>query len=172
MDAIIQLRTLRIDDAEAFAAHANDPEIANNLTNGFPHPYTIDHAKKFIELAASHEPQQIFAITYNDEVVGAIGIHPQHDIHCKNAELGYWLAKSHWGKGIVSKVIPEVVQYAFHHFDIERVYARPFGSNIASQRVLEKSGFMLEARFSKTIYKNGRWEDELVYAIRKSNARD
>lgn len=54
------------------------------------------------------------------------------------------------------------MRYAFENFDIERVYARPFGSNVASQRVLEKSGFKLEDRFSKTIYKNGRWEDELV----------
>jgi [ribosomal protein S5]-alanine N-acetyltransferase len=59
------------------------------------------------------------------------------------------------------------MRYAFENFDIERAYARPFGSNVASQRVLEKSGFTLEDRFSKTIYKNGRWEDELVYAIRK-----
>jgi RimJ/RimL family protein N-acetyltransferase len=165
--AQIQLRALRIEDASVFASHANDPEIANNLTNGFPHPYTLEHAKNFIALATSHQPQQIFAITHNDEVIGAIGIHPQHDIHCKNAELGYWLAKPYWGQGIISKVIPQVVHYAFENFDIERVYARPFGSNIASQRVLEKSGFTLEARFSKTIYKNGRWEDELVYAIRK-----
>jgi hypothetical protein len=63
MDAIIQLRALRIDDAEIFTSHANDPEIANNLTNGFPHPCTLEHAKNFFALATSQQPQQIFAIT-------------------------------------------------------------------------------------------------------------
>lgn len=45
------------------------------------------------------------------------------------------------------------MRYAFENFDIERAYARPFGSNVASQRVLEKSGFTLEDRFSKRFTK-------------------
>jgi len=58
------------------------------------------------------------------------------------------------------------VKYGFENFDINRIYARPFGSNVGSQKALENAGFKLEARFEKTIYKNGRYEDELVYAIR------
>ena len=51
--------------------------------------------------------------------------------------------------------------------DIHRVFARPYGSNTASQRVLEKAGFILEARMHGTFLKNGRVEDELIYAIRR-----
>jgi RimJ/RimL family protein N-acetyltransferase len=39
------------------------------------------------------------------------------------------------------------------NFDINRIFARPFGTNIASQKVLEKTGFVLEANFEKTFYK-------------------
>ncbi|HND16845.1 MAG TPA: GNAT family protein [Saprospiraceae bacterium] len=56
---------------------------------------------------------------------------------------------------------------AFTEFDIERLFARPFGNNIASQKVLEKNNFRLEARFEKTIFKNGEYQDELVYAYRR-----
>jgi [ribosomal protein S5]-alanine N-acetyltransferase len=60
-----------------------------------------------------------------------------------------------------------MIEYGFQNFDIERIFAKPFGRNIPSQKVLEKSGFVLEGRFEKTIFKNGCYEDELVYAIRK-----
>jgi len=81
--------------------------------------------------------------------------------------LGYWLAESYWGKGIITQAIRAIVDYGFETFEIDRIFARPFGSNIASQKVLEKVGFILEARLIKTIWKNGRYEDELIYAKRR-----
>jgi RimJ/RimL family protein N-acetyltransferase len=50
---------------------------------------------------------------------------------------------------------------------VERIYARPFGSNLASQRVLEKAGFTLEGKFQQTIWKRDRYEDECIYAVRR-----
>lgn len=58
-----------------------------------------------------------------------------------------------------------MVHFAFETNDIDRVFARPFGSIIASQRVLEKNGFVLEGRFEKVLIKNGKLLDELIYAI-------
>ncbi len=137
------------------------------MRDGFLFPYTEETGKKFIAMATSHKPTNIFAIVVNGEAVGGIGIHPQSDIYRKNAELGYWLAEPFWGNKIITKAIAEIVAYAFETFEIERVFAIPFGSNTASQRVLEKAGFTLEGRFGRTIFKNGEFEDELVYAIRK-----
>jgi RimJ/RimL family protein N-acetyltransferase len=59
------------------------------------------------------------------------------------------------------------VQYGFETFDITRIFARPYGFNIASQRVLEKAGFKLEARFEHAFYKNGEFCDELIYSVRR-----
>ena len=81
--------------------------------------------------------------------------------------MGYWLAEKYWGQGIITKAISEMVKFAFNTYDIDRVFARPFGTNIPSQRVLEKAGFQLEARFEKTLFKNGEYLDELIYAIRQ-----
>ncbi|MDB5263882.1 MAG: family N-acetyltransferase, partial [Adhaeribacter sp.] len=113
-------------------------------------------------------PSKIFAIEVNGEAAGGIGVHPQTDIQRKNAELGYWLAEPYWGKGIITKAIRQMVDFAFQHPDIERIFARPFGTNLASQRVLEKAGFILEARLHKTFFKNGIYEDELIYARRRT----
>ena len=64
-----------------------------------------------------------------------------------------------------------MTDYGFKNFDIERIFARPFGTNIASQRVLEKAGFVLEAKFEKTFFKYGEYVDELIYGIRKIEIR-
>lgn len=60
-----------------------------------------------------------------------------------------------------------MVDFAFTTYDIDRVFARPFGANIASQWVLEKAGFILEGRFKNVLYKRGEYLDELVYTIRR-----
>lgn len=64
-----------------------------------------------------------------------------------------------------------MVHLGFKEFpEITRIYATPFGSNTVSQRALEKAGFTLEARLLGTLVKNGRAEDEWIYAVRRSPA--
>lgn len=152
-------------DLGSLVKHANNPKIAANMTDAFPHPYSEENGKAFIAMAM--RAPSILAIEVNGEAVGGIGIHPQSDIMCKNAELGYWIGEAFWGKGIITQAVKQMLDMAFSKYDITRVYARPFGSNAASQRVLEKAGFTLEARIEKNIYKNGVFQDELIYAVRR-----
>ena len=165
------LRPWTLADADDLAFFANNREIAKNMTDAFPHPYTKEDALRFINMTLVHSPTQVFCIEVDGRPGGGIGIFPQSDILRKNAELGYWLAEPHWGKGIMSSIIPQMVEYAFRTWDITRIYARPYGSNIGSQRVLEKAGFTLEARLEKTIFKWDEFQDELIYALRRENWR-
>jgi RimJ/RimL family protein N-acetyltransferase len=162
-----KLRPWSINDLESLVHHANNPKIARFMTDGFPHPYSSENGKAFIEFATKAEPVHIFAIDVSGKAVGGIGIHPQSDIMKKNAELGYWLGEEYWGKGIITSAIKEMVTFAFNAYDITRLYARPFGTNTASQHVLEKAGFKLEARIEKNIFKNGEFLDECIYAVRR-----
>lgn len=164
-----KLRPWTINDLDSLVHYANNWNIAKNLTDQFPHPYNRAHGKAFIEMATKDDPIHIFAIEVEGKAVGAIGINQQEDIHRRNAELGYWLAEPFWGKGIISGAISEAVDRAFLMYDIDRIFARPFGTNIASQRVLEKNGFIFEARFEKNLIKDGVLQDELFYAIRRGN---
>lgn len=163
----IKLRPWIKTDAEHLAIIANNYNIAKFMMNQFPHPYTIENAYTFIEMATKSSPSNILAIDLNGIAIGGIGVHRQSDIYCKNAELGYWLAEEYWGKGYITTAIQLMINYAFDNFDIERIYAKPFGSNKGSKRVLEKTGFVLEAHLSKTIFKNNVYEDELIYAVRR-----
>lgn len=163
----ITLRPWHINDLDNLVRYANNPAIAANMTNAFPHPYTLENGTAFIAFANKDNPVHLFAIDLNGQAIGGIGIHPQQDIMCKNAELGYWLAQPFWGQGIVPEAVNQICNWAFNAYDITRIFARPFGRNIASQKVLEKTGFILEATLKQTIFKNGKFEDELIYARRK-----
>lgn len=164
-----ELRPWNISDLDSLVKYANNWNIAKNLTDKFPFPYSENCGRAFIEFATKDDPIHIFAIDINGQAVGGIGIHPQDDIHRKNAELGYWLAEPFWGKGVISNAVKQSVDFAFDTFHIDRVFARPFGTNLASQKVLEKNGFVLEGRFEKVLFKNNEYLDELIYAVRREN---
>jgi [ribosomal protein S5]-alanine N-acetyltransferase len=163
----IILRPWAIEDLDNLVKYANNWNIAKNMTDKFPFPYTEVNGKAFIEFATKDDPIHIFAIEYNGQAIGGIGIHPQDDIHKRNAELGYWIGEPFWGQGIVSNAINQILNFAFETYDIDRVFARPFGTNIPSQKVLEKNGFVLEGKFEKVLIKDGQLLDELIYAIRR-----
>lgn len=162
-----KLRPWHQNDLTDLVKYANNPAIARFMTNQFPHPYTEEAGINFINFATKDHPVHIFAIEIEGHAAGGIGIHPQSDIQQKNAELGYWLAEPYWGKGIMTSAIKEMTQFAFEQYDITRLFARPFGSNTGSQKALEKAGFTLEARIANSLYKNGEYQDELIYAYRK-----
>lgn len=165
----IQIRPWNKSDLGSLVRYANNLNIAKNLRDRFPYPYKEQDGIAFIESAMEGMPTSIFAIDLHGEAIGCIGIHPQLDIHRLNAELAYWLAEPFWGKGIITRAISLMLDMAFAGFEIQRIYAIPFSTNHSSKRVLEKNNFVLEAKFEKTIIKNGEILDELVYAIRKEN---
>lgn len=162
-----KLRPWQLSDADSLVENGNNFNIAQFMTDGFPYPYTKENAITFINHAMAADPVCIFAIDVNGKAVGGIGIHQQQDVLRKNAELGYWLGEQYWGNGVITRGIQQIVTYAFKTFDIVRIYARPYGNNIASQKVLLKAGFLLEATISQSIFKNGEFLDELIFAIRK-----
>jgi ribosomal-protein-alanine N-acetyltransferase len=163
----IKLRPWHINDLNTLVKIANNPNIAKYMADVFPYPYTEEKGITFINFTKENKGVSIFAITLNNIPIGSIGLHLQSDILRKNAEIGYWLSEEYWKKGITLTAINEIVKYGFNNLDIVRIFARVFGNNTPSQKLITKAGFTLEAKFEKTIYKNGEYLDELIYAIRK-----
>lgn len=158
------VRNWRPSDARAIVKHANDREVWLQLRDRFPHPYTQQHADWFLARACGHEPRSDFAIEVDGEAAGGIGLVIGTDVSSATAEVGYWLGRVHWGRGIMSRVLAAVTAQAMGDFGLHRMFAVPFAGNSASARVLEKAGYSLEGRMRRSAVKDGRVLDQLMYA--------
>ena len=65
----------------------------------------------------------------------------------------------------MTRAVAQICKEGFAAFDLVRIYAEPFSRNIASRRVLEKNGFVLEGVLRKSVCKEGRILDSCVYAL-------
>lgn len=158
------LRPLRESDAAAIARHANDAEIARQLRDQFPFPYGRNDAITFIRSLADQSIASVFAIEVDGEAIGSIGLFVQADINRCSAELGYWLGRAYWNRGIATAAISRVVEWGFRELELVRVFAVPFARNRASCRVLEKAGFECEGVMRRAAIKHGEIIDQVLYA--------
>ena len=163
------LRKWKLSDARDLATALNNEKILNNLRDGLPFPYTEKDAAAYIAamLSADENSTFAYAITIDDRAVGSIGAFRQSNIHCKTAELGYYLAEEYWGRGIMTDSIRQLCDTVFKTTDILRIYAEPFSHNIGSRRALEKAGFVFEGIMKNNAVKNGKILDMAMYALTK-----
>ncbi|HVR29704.1 MAG TPA: GNAT family N-acetyltransferase [Thermoanaerobaculia bacterium] len=162
------LRPFRTSDAPALQRLADDTDVSRFLRNRFPHPYTLEDAREWIERTQSESgsPPLVFAIAgANASLLGSIGLERQADVYRHSAELGYWLGRRHWGRGVATAAVEAICSYGFETLGLRRIYACVFAPNVASARVLEKAGFALEGRRRNAVRKDGVALDELLYGL-------
>ncbi|MDR2938608.1 MAG: GNAT family N-acetyltransferase, partial [Prevotellaceae bacterium] len=160
------LREWQLSDAASLAENANNLRVWENLRDALPHPYTEEDGRQWLATVVDMpQPATIFAIVVDGKAVGSVGFFPRTDVERITAELGYWLGEKYWGKGIVTAAVKQTVAYAFANFpELRKIYATPFGHNLASQKVLEKAGFVREAILRQAAIKCGKIEDEHYYS--------
>lgn len=162
----IVLRPWSLADAAELALIADNSNIAGNLRDAFPYPYSIQDAVNWLgKIIPVNIPVRFFAIEYQDRLAGSAGVVLKEDIYKKNAEIGYFIRDDLWGRGIATLAIKTLTRYTFETFDVVRVYAEPFSDNAASRKALEKAGYTHEATLRQNIYKNGIIKDSCIYGI-------
>lgn len=162
----LRLRPWRPEDKPALLHHGNNPNVAHNLFNLFPSPYTESDAEAWLsDRAADTGPVHYFAIESEGEAVGGISIRAHGDVLARTADIGYWLGESHWGGGVMTEALGAIVRHAFFSLDYHRLEAGHFGWNPASGRVLEKAGFRLEGCQRERYFKNGQFTDNMLYGL-------
>ena len=127
------------EDAPALAKAIADETIVRNLASA-PWPFALRDAEAF--LAAPRDPVLpsllIFERTDAEPVLaGACGLGRRAS---GNVELGYWIARGHWGRGFATEAGLALVAIA-RALGLARLEASHFLDNPASGRVLEKLGF-------------------------------
>lgn len=164
----VYIRKLKYSDAEDIYKNVNDKEVVRCTLN-IPHPYPKKGAIQFIRKTrykSKKRKEYVFGIILKEEnrLIGMVGLH-RIDWKNKNSELGYWIGKNYWNKGLVTEAVSLILDFAFSQLKLHKVYAKLFEKNIGSRRVLEKSGFKLEGSFKEQRFKHNAWQNELEHGI-------
>lgn len=161
-----ELREWRKTDAGDLAVQLNNPHLLDHLRDGLPYPYTEKDAQEYIAAMLSRDRHKLFAyaIALDDRVIGSITAVRCENVHFRTAELGYYIGEPYWGRGLATCAVHQMCDRIFAQTDILRIFAEPFAYNIASCRVLEKTGFTLEGILRRNAVKNGRVLDMKLYA--------
>jgi RimJ/RimL family protein N-acetyltransferase len=139
--ARLRLRPLDDADAASMARLVDDIDVAR-MTTSIPHPFARADAQRFISRVQGGDPRHeaVFAIEHRrDGFMGVIALHP---MAAMGPELGYWLGRPFWGRGLMTEAVRTAVDWA------HRVWRKPvlesghFVDNPASAGVLIKAGFL------------------------------
>lgn len=160
----LQIRDWRKDDLECLLRYANNPKIAANLRDQFPHPYTRRDGVEYLNYVRTMDIAMSFAVEFAGEAIGGIGFKQGTDIARLSMEMGYWLGEPFWGRGFTTRAVSAVSDWAFDNYKVVRIFAMVFANNLASMRVLEKSGFQREGILRRSAIKSGVILDQVMYA--------
>jgi RimJ/RimL family protein N-acetyltransferase len=152
------LRPLRDDDAEAIMALINDFDISKNLAR-VPYPYHRSDADEFLSWVKDCTLKSRFSAICLREKPQTLQGCISYEWHegKQNAELGYWLSKPLWGKGLMSQAAIATVDHAFEVAGINTLASCYFDENPASGKVLQHAGFQMVGactQFSKAQQRN------------------
>jgi RimJ/RimL family protein N-acetyltransferase len=151
------LRPVQAGDAAAIHAGINDYAIVSMLANA-PWPYGPEDAEAFVASMEMRDRarEQPLAIEHRREgLIGVTGFHASKDEAFP--ELGYWVARDHWGQGYASEAASAALIWAQEGWGKRAVRASHFVENRASARVLVKAG-MLYTGVVAPLYSKARGE--------------
>ncbi len=156
------LRPPRLEDVDAEFRIASDPEFAFFAMR---HTATREGMAESVarRVARTWTDGPDFVVILEGHLIGDVRL----DIDHPNAlaELGYGIAREHWGKGLTTEAVQAVVDYTFRTFDVAKTWARADPRNDASVRVLEKLGMTQEGVLRKHLVRRGERVDRVYYGL-------
>eukprot|EP01018_Ginkgo_biloba_P031032 Gb_00317 [translate_table: standard] len=113
------------------------------------------------------------SICLDGKAIGSICVSQGEGFAKCRGELGYVIATKYWGKGFTTQAVKLVLSKVFGEMkDLERVEGLVDPENVASQRVLEKAGFVKEGLLCKYLISKGRPRDFYIYRFTSSDLKD
>lgn len=166
------LRPFRLSDAADVFAYASDPEVGRNA--GWKPHVSLAQSRRLVR-SFMESDGFVFAVTVPGEgerVVGSVGLSVDPARHLRSTvamELGYALARDHWGKGLMTEAAFAVVKFAFSLPGVSLVTVGHYPHNQRSRRVIEKLGFTYEGtlRHASELY-DGTVYEKCLYSLLKT----
>ena len=138
------LRPWLESDAGTLFKYASDPDVGPRA--GWPPHQSVEESLELIKTVFSGEGMWAVELKETSEAIGCVGYLPAAasnlDIDECQCEVGYWIAKPYWNKGICTEAMRAVVDYCFNVKGFEVLWGDYFPENPASGRVMEKCGFI------------------------------
>jgi [ribosomal protein S5]-alanine N-acetyltransferase len=167
----LMLRPLVATDAPILAQLAADPSVSAMIPR-IPHPYTLDDAATYIDLMhleAQSGSNYAYAVTRRQDGIlmgtAEIGVEQHH----QRGALGYWMGAPYRQQGYTREAVSRLIQLGFGELDLHRVYAYCLRENAASAQVLERCGLKREGILHDHIFHQGRFHDEVYYALLRTD---
>ena len=105
----------------------------------------------------------------DDRLIGTVTL-AGWDRPNRRAELGYMLAREHWGKGLASEAVRAVLGFGFAEMDLHRVEAELDPRNEPSVRLLRRFGFRYEGLLRQRWYLYDEWSDSALYGLLRTDS--
>jgi RimJ/RimL family protein N-acetyltransferase len=157
-DEVVLLRPFETDDVPAIVAACRDPEIPR--WTSVPSPYTEADALHWLE---SDEEETLAIVDRSTgELLGSIGVRTFDD---GVGEVGYWVKREARGRGVATRALALVSQWALGGKELVRFQLRADVENEASQRVAEKAGFVREGVLRSSLELKGERRDVIMYSL-------
>lgn len=157
----LSIRFQRLSDAKRFLEILSNPEFLY-----FPKPKNLKFEEAFLRKSIENRRKGLefnFAVLQDGEIVGAVGLKvDQHRKHI--GEIGYFVAREHWGKGIAGRAVKLLEQFAFRRLKISRLEIVTLRANRASKRVALKSGYTREGIQRGKQHQDGKYFDVDLFA--------
>lgn len=162
----IILKKFSSADIDDFMTWATDDEVTKYMMwNSYN---SRSEAESFFVDVVEKHPW-FKAICLGKKTVGSITLDKGKGVHSCKAELGYVIARQYWGKGWTTQAIKLAIETGFEDLNIERIEAYVDPTNIGSQKVLEKNGFIQEGLLKNYVIQKGVVKDRLLYSLLKPN---
>jgi len=161
------LRPLSLSDSEVVMRLAGDKKVSDTVLF-IPHPYPEGLAARWIRSTRRKRisgSEQTFAVTIKagGEFLGAMGL--RIDKSGLIGDAGYWIGVPYWNKGYATEALRALISFGFETLGLHKITAHYLEGNIASGRVMEKSGMIKEGVQRKELHKNNNWFDTVHYGI-------
>lgn len=160
---IASVRDWAPGDIAALPQLANNPRIARNMLV-LPSPYQLLHAVSWVGQCMDGRQRTAWAIEVDDALAGGVSLMLRGEPEAHSAGIAYWLGEPFWGRGIATAVVGGVCNYAFDELGLKRLDTAVLEWNPASMRVLEKCGFAREGVLRRSVAKEGRLVDRMMFA--------
>lgn len=137
------LRRWTEEDAPILYKYASDPDIGPRA--GWPIHQSIEFSKEVIRKYFDNDKTWAIVLKTSNEPIGCIGYltHEMSNITIgkNDCEIGYWIAKPYWNKGLCTEALLLILNYCINTKHFSTIWGAHFVSNLASGRVMEKCGF-------------------------------